>query len=332
MYKNKKIGVVVPAYNEEKLIKRVIDTMPEFVDMIIVVDDVSKDRTSEIVENCIKQMDRKIILVRHDENQGVGAAIVSGYKKAIEMELDAVGVMAGDAQMNPDELVFLVDPIVEDKADYVKGNRFAYGEAWKRIPKVRYLGNALLSLMTKIASGYWHIADSQTGYTVISLNMLKSLDLDAIYKRYGYPNDILVRLNIENARVMDIPIKPIYNIGEKSGIKIWKIIPLLSFLLTKLFFIRLFQKYVIRDFHPLVFFYLSGFLMFPAGLVLGSLFVYKFIGGYISIASIVISVFMLILSLQFVLFAMWFDMDYNRDLCIFYRKLTNYRVNKDIMR
>lgn len=328
MYKNKKIGVVVPAYNEEKLVRRVIDTMPELVDVIIVVDDLSQDKTADIVEACINQTGRRIELIRHRENQGVGAAIISGYKRAIELELDAVGVMAGDAQMDPDELTVLADPIVEEKADYVKGNRFAHGEAWKKIPKIRYLGNALLSLMTKIASGYWHIADSQTGYTVISLDTLKALDLDAIYKRYGYPNDILVRLNIENNRVMDIPIKPIYNIGEKSGIKIWKVIPLLTLLLGRLFFTRLFQKYVIRDFHPLIFFYFFGFLMFPIGLALGGIFVYKFMGGYISIASIVISVFMLILSLQFVLFAMWFDMDYNRELCIFYRKFSNRAYSK----
>ncbi|KJR40692.1 glycosyl transferase family protein [Candidatus Magnetoovum chiemensis] len=320
MYKDKKIGVVVPAYNEEKLIYRVMDTMPEFVDVIIVIDDASKDQTVKIVEEYINKSERNIILLKHEENKGVGAAIISGYKKSIELDLDAVGVMAGDAQMDPDELVFLLEPIVDDRAEYVKGNRLVYGEAWKKIPKIRYIGNAFLSLMTKITSGYWHVADSQTGYTVINVNVLKHIDLDAVYKRYGYPNDLLTRLNIENARVMDYPIKPIYNIGEKSGIKIYKVIPLLSLLLLNLFFVRLLQKYIIRDFHPLVFFYLLGLVLFPFGVGLGALFVYKFFNGYISVASIVISVFLLIVSLQSILFAMWFDMDYNRNNCIFQNK------------
>lgn len=316
MYKDKKIGVVVPAYNEEHLIGRVIDTMPEFVDVIIVVDDRSQDATVRIVNDYINRGGRTILLIPHQENQGVGAAISNGYKKALELGLDAVGVMAGDAQMDPDELAALVEPVIDGRADYVKGNRFAHGEAWKAIPKKRYFGNAILSLLTKIASGYWHIADSQTGYTVISGEMLAYLDLDSVYKRYGYPNDMLVRLNIEGARVMDVPIKPIYNIGEKSGINIPKLIPRLSMLLMRWFFTRLFHKYVVRDFHPLVFFYASGFCLFPLGLALAGLFVYKYSYGYVSVASIVIAVFLLIMSFQFIMFAMWFDMDYNRDLCI----------------
>ena len=327
MYKNKKIGVVVPAYNVEHLIRRVIDTMPEFVDAIIVVDDRSRDRTSEVVENCIREMKREIILIQHSENQGVGAGIVTGYKKAIELGLDAIAVMAGDAQMDPDELEFLVEPVVENLADYVKGNRFAHGEAWKKIPTIRYFGNAILSLFTKIASGYWHIADSQTGYTVIGIDTLKYLELDKIYKRYGYPNDMLVRLNIENARVLDIPINPIYDIGEKSGIKIWKVIPKISLLLGRLFFTRLFQKYVIRDFHILVLFYLFAMMLVPIGLGLGGLFVVKFMRGYVSIASIVISISLLLSAMQLFLFAMWFDMDYNRELCILSRHYDFFKKN-----
>lgn len=317
MYKGMKIGVVIPAYNEALLIKQVISTVPDFVDVIIVVDDRSKDATIQIVESCVAGVRRQIILIKHSENRGVGAAIVSGYKKAIELDLFAVAVMAGDGQMNPNELASLVDPVVENLADYAKGNRLAHGQAWERIPKVRYFGNAVLSLLTKIASGYWHVVDSQTGYTVVRVDMLRMLPLDAIYKRYGCPNDILVRLNIENARVMDVPIEPVYGIGEKSDIQLWKVSPRISLLLVKLFFIRLFQKYVIRDFHPLVFFYLASCLTLPIGLFLGFLFIYKFSYGYISVASIVISVFLIIVSIQFVLFGMWFDMDYNRRICVF---------------
>ena len=134
-------------------------------------------------------------------NQGVGAAIVTGYKYAVDHEINLVAVMAGDGQMDPEDLPRLMDPIITGEADYTKGNRLFRGESWDLISHYRYLGNAILSLLTKIASGYWHIADSQSGYTVISHQALKRLDLDHIYKRYGMPNDILIALNINNFRV-----------------------------------------------------------------------------------------------------------------------------------
>ena len=153
--------------------------------------------------------------------------------------------------------------------DYAKANRLFTGSAWKLIPRSRYLGNAVLSLLTKIASGYWHVADSQAGYTVISLRMLQLLDLDRIYTSYGFPNDMLVHLNVWNARVRDFPSRPIYGVGERSGIKIRSVVPRISWLLWKGFFWRMREKYVIRDFHPLVFFYFLGVLMTTVGLALG---------------------------------------------------------------
>src|SRR5207248_2116631 len=136
-------------------------------------------------------------------------------------------------------------------------------------PPLPVLGNAVLSMLTKIASGYWHIADSQSGYTAVSREYLELLDLERIYKRYGFPNDMLVHLNVWNARVRDIPSRPIYGVGERSGIRLRKVVPTISWLLLKGFFWRLRTKYVIRDFHPLVFFYMFGFLMTALGLGLG---------------------------------------------------------------
>ncbi|PIX38020.1 MAG: glycosyltransferase family 2 protein, partial [Armatimonadetes bacterium CG_4_8_14_3_um_filter_66_20] len=196
-----------------------------------------------------------ITLIRHDRNCGVGAAIATGYKWARDQAFDVTVVMAGDAQMDPDDLPAIVAPVARDEADYTKGNRLFTGEAWKLIPKVRYLGNSALSMLTKIASGYWHVADSQTGYTAISLRALQLVNWDQIYPRYGVPNDILVRLNVYDLRVRDVPVRPVYGIGEKSGIRIWRVVPSLSWLLLKLFLWRMKEKYVIRDFHPLVFFY-----------------------------------------------------------------------------
>jgi len=169
--------------------------------------------------------------------------------------------------------------------------------------------------LTKIASGYWHVADSQSGYTALSLPMLAQLDLDRIYKRYGFPNDMLVHLNVWNARVRDVPSRPVYDVGERSDIRLHRVVPSISLLLFKAFWWRLWQKYVIRDFHPLVFFYVLGVLMSIAGFGLGvAEVVLRIQGNGITAASIVLVALLLIFGLQFSLFAMWFDMESNKDL------------------
>jgi glycosyltransferase involved in cell wall biosynthesis len=315
MYNEKTIGVVVPAYNEEKLIDRVIDTMPAFVDKIVIVDDCSKDNTTLVVQSYVNKHPDRVVLIRHEVNQGVGGAIATGYKWCRDQKIDATVVMAGDAQMDPNDLPALLDPVVNNEVDYSKGNRLISGEAWKKIPRVRYLGNAMLSLLTKIASGYWHVADSQTGYTVANQKVLQTIDLDGIYKRYGMPNDMLVKLNIFGFRVCDVEIKPIYGIGEKSGIKPIRIIPKLTWQMSKLFLYRMIQKYIIRDFHPLVFFYLTGFIMFLCGLILGLyLFCYRILVGPVEATSTIMAVFLFITGMQSLFFAMWFDMDYNKNI------------------
>lgn len=315
MYKDKTICVVVPAYNEELLIGKVIETMPEFVDKIVIVDDKSKDKTIEIVKGYLEKYGERLILIQHEENQGVGAAIVTGYKWARDSKMEITAVMAGDAQMDPDDLPRLLGTIIEDRIDYVKGNRLFTGQAWQKIPRLRYLGNSCLSLLTKIASGYWHVADSQTGYTAITLEVLENINLDTIYKRYGMPNDLLVHINIGNYRVKDIPINPVYNIGEKSGIRLWKVIPTLSWLLLRRFFWRLKEKYVIRDFHPLIFFYLLGLILFPIGSIFGIyLIYYRIMCGQVASTSALFASFLFISGLQSLFFAMWFDMEYNKGL------------------
>ncbi len=315
MYKAKTIAVVVPCYNEAHLIERVLRTMPDYVDRIIVVDDKSRDATAEVVERCKSDFGDRLVFMRHRRNRGVGATIVSGYKWARKLKIEITAVMAGDAQMDPSDLPKLLDPIVRGEADYTKGNRLFGGRAWEQIPHVRYLGNSCLSLLTKIASGYWHVADSQTGYTAITLQVLQTIRLNHIYKRYGVPNDILVRLNVESFRVKDVPVKPVYGIGEKSGIRLNSVIPRLSWLLTRLFFWRLTQKYVIRDFHPLVFFYLLGLTLLPCGILLGLyLLAIRLHHGSIAVTSALFSSFLVISGLQFLLFAMWFDMEYNKNL------------------
>jgi glycosyltransferase involved in cell wall biosynthesis len=312
MLEGKRVAVVVPAHDEEKLIETTLRGIPSFVDRIYVVDDGSRDAT---VERAQALGDARIVVVSHDRNRGVGAAIVTGYQRAREENVDVACVMAADNQMDPADLETLVEPVARGEVDYAKANRLVTGEAWTLIPRTRYLGNAILSMLTKIASGYWHIADSQSGYTALSGRMLHVLDLERVYTNYGFPNDFLVHLNVWNARVRDFPSRPIYGVGERSGIRYHKVVPRISWLLVKGFFWRLREKYVIRDFHPLVFFYAFGFLATFTGLVLGVIEIaYRIAGNDVSVGTVVLIALLLISGSQFTLFAMWFDMESNKDL------------------
>jgi len=314
MYKNKSICVVVPAYNEETQIGNMLAGLPDFIDQIVVVNDRSKDSTGRIVQD-IRKDRPSVVLIEHEKNQGVGGAIATGYKWAKDNKMDVAVVMAGDGQMDPADLPAILDPVVNDQVDYSKGNRLFTGEAYKKIPKVRYFGNSILSFFTKIASGYWHIADSQTGYAAINKKALHLINWDQMYKRYGQPNDILVRLNIYDMKVRDVPVKPVYNIGEKSGIKIRKVIFTISWLLMKLFLWRMKEKYVIRNFHPLVFFYFLGTMFFFATILLSTrLIVFLYINGTIPPINALAAMFSFMSASLFTLFAMWFDMEANKEL------------------
>jgi glycosyltransferase involved in cell wall biosynthesis len=260
-------------------------------------------------------MGRRLTVIEQGKNQGVGAAVIAGYRSSIEQGVDVIALMAGDGQTDPNDLPLIIEPVTAGKADYSKGNRLFTGEAWRKTPHVRYLGNAFLSMLTKIASGYWHVADSQSGYTAISRSALMALDLDSLWHSYGYPNDLLIQMNIRNFRVADVPTHPRYGVGERSSMNIFKVMPTVSFLLWKGFLNRLFQKYVVKDFHPLVFFYFFGIAFLVVGTLLGLLqIVLKIVTGGVAITSIVLVAILIIAGLQFLLFAMWFDMEYNKAL------------------
>lgn len=317
MFEGRRVTAVVPAYNEEKLISRVLDTMPALVDRIIVVDDASSDETPRILEQAQARLAERLRVIRHEKNGGVGAAIITGYKAAIFENDDRalVVVMAGDAQMDPGDLPRLLLPLARAEADYAKGNRLFTGRAWNIIPRHRYLGNAVLSLLTKVASGYWHLADSQSGYAAITVETLKVLQLDRLYKRYGFPNHLLVELNNYDFRVKDVPIQPVYGIGETSGIRLHRVIPALSWLLLKCYFWRMKEKYVIRDFHPLVFFLAAGLLLAGGGTLLGVYIVYlRIFHGALSPNAVIFDALCLIMGAQMLFFAMWMDMERNKDL------------------
>jgi glycosyltransferase involved in cell wall biosynthesis len=314
MYLEKTIAVVVPAYNEERLIEKTLSSIPYLVDRIIVVNDASSDNTGQLVRE-MAEKDQRIELIEHNVNQGVGGAIISGYIKSRDLGIDVTAVMAGDAQMDPDDLVHIIEPVANGSTDYCKGNRLFYGDAWNMIPHYRYLGNSFLSLLTKIASGYWHIADSQSGYTAISLIALKRIIPDKIYKRYGMPNDLLIKLNQYDFRVRDIHIRPVYNVGEKSGIRLRQVIPRILWVLFKGFWQRLFFKYVIKDFHPLIFFYFLAIVLLGSSVPLAiRLFYIWFVNGDIPDINALALAFTFISGLQTLFFGMWFDMEYNKNL------------------
>ncbi|HEV3479035.1 MAG TPA: glycosyltransferase family 2 protein [Gaiellaceae bacterium] len=312
MLEGKRVAVVVPAHNEEELIGGTLAAIPDLVDRIYVVDDRSSDGT---VAKAQEARDGRVELIVHERNEGVGAAIVTGYRRALSEGIDVTCVMAADGQMDPGDLETIAGAVARGEVDYAKANRLFTGQAWQLMPRHRYLGNAVLSMLTKIASGYWHVADSQSGYTAISRELLERLDLDRIYRRYGFPNDMLVHLNVWNARVRDFPSRPIYGQGERSEIRLSRVVPAIAWLLVKGFFWRLREKYVIRDFHPLVFFYALGILLTLAGLVLGALeTILRLMGNELTTPTMILVALLLISGVQFTLFAMWFDMESNKDL------------------
>lgn len=315
MYRNSKIGVVVPCYNEETQITRVIDTMPEFVDTVVVVNDCSPDRTVEVVRSHRLYGTAKVQLIDLSRNEGVGGAIAAGYKWCRDNGVDVAAVMAGDGQMAPEDLPAILDPVVDGEADYTKGNRLVTGRAFRKIPKIRFFGNSALSLLTKIASGYWRVADSQTGYTAINSTALHAVDWDAMYKRYGQPNDLLVKLNVAEMRVVDVPIEPVYNVGEKSGIKIRKVIFTIGALLVRLFFWRLKEKYIIRNFHPLVFFYAFGMmsLLLSIGMLIRMFVLWRGM-GHVPEITFLSWMFSFSIGFNSLGFAMWFDYEANKHL------------------
>jgi glycosyltransferase involved in cell wall biosynthesis len=310
MYKQQKIAVVVPAYKEEELIGETLLSIPKYVDKVYAVDDGSPDRTYEIIQK-IAEKDSRIVPIKRKENGGVGAAIVTGYKKALQDKMDIAVVMAGDNQMDPAFMPALLAPIVDGKADYAKGNRLLSPEYRGAMNRWRFFGNAILTFLTKIASGYWQLIDPQNGYTAISRRALERIDLDSIYPWYGYCNDILVKLNVLGFKVVNV-LHPARYGREKSKIKYSEYIFKVSWLLLRDFFWRLKMKYIILSFNPLVFFYLFGLILTPIGFALGlwSLYMWTIYGASLFIRG-TLSMLVFIIGLQFLLFAMLFDMQNN---------------------
>jgi len=243
MLKKNTIAVVIPCFKVKDKISDVVKTIPDFVDFIYVVDDACPDGSGLFVLGNSK--DKRIKLIKHTSNLGVGAAVISGYKAAIKDKAHIIIKMDGDGQMNPSLIQPLIDPIINGEADYTKGNRFYDLELVKRMPIIRLIGNSILSFMTKLSSGYWHIFDPTNGYTAINSNLIRILPLQKISRRYFFETDMLFRLNISRAVVQDIPMLAIYE-DEVSNLSIIKIIPEFAYKHFRNIFKRIFYSYYLR--------------------------------------------------------------------------------------
>ncbi len=245
MYRGKRIAVVVPAYNEELLVRSTLEGIPAFVDRIYAINDGSADSTYDVIVQRSKE-DERVVPIDHKVNRGVGAALITGYKRSMKDGMDITAVMAGDDQMDPRYLPALLDPIVEGRADYSKGNRLVDADYVKGMSTWRLLGNTILTILTKFSSGYYNIGDPQNGYTAMNNEVFKTIDPDSIFPWYGYCNDILMRLKVHGFRVVDVPIPARYG-KERSKIPYPRYIARLSRLLLVNFFLRLGMKRAVRN-------------------------------------------------------------------------------------
>ena len=270
------------------------------------------------IENKNPENDR-IVLISHKNNAGKGAGIATGYKWAKDHGIDCTATMDGDGQMDPSELESICLPVIAEGIDYVKGNRLIHHSAALVIPKIRFFGNSVLSILTKLASGYWSVSDTQTGYTAISNKALNAIRLHKIYKAYGYPNDMLVKLNIAMCTLKEVEIKPVYDVGEKSKMKVNKVIPRVSWLLLKSFFKRIWTRYFLKDFHPLFILYNLAFLLFFISIPFAIRIISYFLTtdanpGERPILNSIMFMFLVVSSSQSLLFAMWMDIQDNERL------------------
>ena len=304
VYKNATVAAVVPAYKEEALIATVVETMPDFVDHIVIVDDCSPDRTSEVVRSLD---DPRVTLIRHEVNQGVGGAIITGHRAAMELGADIDVVMAGDAQMDPQHLPALLDRVTDDGYGFSKANRFYAPESFHGMPRYRIFGNVVLSFMTKLASGYWHLFDPQNGYTAVRTDVLRNIPLDHVAKRYSFENDLLIHLNIQQVSAVDVPVPAVYG-EEVSSIRLGKVVPELMDLLFRGFWRRIWYRYVLWSFSPIALLLLLGLAAFLFGLGVAIWIAFVIVGSVIATAgTVMLAALPLMIGTQMLISALQLD-------------------------
>jgi len=304
VFGSRKIAVVVPAYREEQHVGDVIDSMPDLVDLVVVVDDASPDGTFAVAS---AHADARTEVIRHERNTGVGGAILTGHRRAMERGADVMVVMAGDAQMDPEHLPALLRPVVEGGYGFSKANRFYSAQSFAGMPRHRVVGNIVLTFLTKVSSGYWDLVDPQNGYTAVTRESLERVPLDKVSQRYEFENDLLIWLNIAGVRACDVPVPAVYG-SEVSGIKLHKVVPRILGTLWRGFWRRLWLKYVLWSFSPIALLFVLGSLALLVGLVCGVWALALSAGGsYVSPATWLLAVGASIVGVQFLLNALVLD-------------------------
>ncbi|MBN1305171.1 MAG: glycosyltransferase family 2 protein [Anaerolineales bacterium] len=262
------IAAVIPAYRVEREIEEVLAGLPDTLKHIIVVDDCSPDRTGELVRKAAEK-DPRVILVRHEKNQGVGGAMLTGFRKALDLGVQVVVKIDGDGQMDPAYIPALVSPLLQGKADYAKGNRFRDFEALREMPVHRRMGNMGLSFLSKAVTGYWNCFDPTNGYFAIRAEVLELLPFTAIAKTYYFETSMLAELYLLGASVIDIPIPARYR-EETSNIVLYHVMFEFPFKLTQTFLRRMVLKNFLYDFSMLSIYLLTGLPLFFFGLIFGT--------------------------------------------------------------
>jgi len=299
MYRGKRVAVVIPAFNVAAHIAGVVQGIPEFIDDIIVVEDAGTDETAKVVRGL---SDPRLTMVQHTANQGVGGAMVTGFGLALDRGADVVVKMDGDGQMDPGLLPSLLNPIVLEGCAYTKGNRFLWEERLRDMPKIRLAGSFGLTLLSKLASGYWHVFDPVNGYFAIEATMLRKLPLHRIARRYFFETDMLIHLNVFRARVKDVPVPARYG-GERSSMRVSWVLLTFPLFLLKGFWYRIYERHVLREFSPVAVFWILGLLLLAWGTGFGG---YTWMNSYWSArvsttGTVMLSVLPLIMGFQLVL-------------------------------
>lgn len=275
MYRERRIAVVVPAYNEQTLIAQTILGVPEYVDHIVVIDDCSPDQTYAAATAVD---DDRLVVKRLEKNQGVGGAILAGHNVAMDLGADIMVVMAGDDQMDPAHMPRLLDPIISDGYGFTKGNRFYSMASLEGMPRHRVVGNMGLTFLNKAASGYWNIVDPQNGYTAVTREALELVPFDKIAKRYDFENDLLVWLNIADVHARDVNIPARYG-AENSTISLTTFVPRLIRTFLRGFWRRMWYKYMLWSFSPIAVLFLLGLMLLGVGTLVGLWVTVQAIGG-----------------------------------------------------
>jgi dolichol-phosphate mannosyltransferase len=303
------LAVIIPAYNVGDKIESVLEDLPDYLCHIIVVDDASPDNTPELVQ-AYAERDRRIVLIRHEHNQGVGGAMVTGFSKALELGAQVLVKIDGDHQMDPAHIPALVTPLLEGKADYAKGNRFRDFESLRHMPLIRRIGNLGLSFLTKAATGYWNCFDPTNGFFAIRAEILAQLPFERIDRRYFFETSMLANLYLLDAFVLDVPVPARYR-GERSSMSIWRVLVEFPAKLLATVLRRLLLRYFLFDFSMVSVYLLTGIPLILFGLIFGSLkwIQYLELGVPAPTGTVILPTLALILGIQILLSAIEIDMN-----------------------